>query len=87
MSNEPTLRSREEWRRIQRCPDGSYSSKVTYGELAHGMLNFAEQLERELTEVTKQRDALADALRVATAYPLTGSWYKQAIEALATLKP
>jgi hypothetical protein len=51
------------------------------------MLNFAEQLERELTEVTKQRDALADALRVATAYPLTGSWYKQAIEALATLKP
>jgi len=87
MSNEPTPRSREEWRRIQRLPDGSYTSKVTYGELAHGMSNFAEQLERELTEVTKQRDALAEALRVATAYPLTESWYKQAIEALATLKP
>jgi len=62
MSNKPTSRSREEWRRIQRLPDGSYSSKVTYGELAHGMSNFAEQLERELTEVTKQRDALAEAL-------------------------
>jgi len=126
MSNEPTPRSREEWRRIQRLPDGSYTSKVTYGELAHGMSNFAEQLERELAElqehvalchdalgecrgsdaselhtyfsdyknkllqltaVTEQRDALAEALRVATAYPLTESWYKQAIEALATLKP
>jgi hypothetical protein len=68
------------------------------------------QLERELTEVTKQRDRLleqreqwrmssvcreltaqrdrlAEALRLATAYPLTESWYNQAIEALATLKP
>jgi hypothetical protein len=62
MSNEPTPRSREEWRRIQRLPDGSYSSEVTYGELANGMSNFAKQLERELAEVTKQRDALAEAL-------------------------
>ena len=88
MSNEiPTPRSREEWRRIQRLPDGSYSSKVTYGELAHGMSNFARQLERELAEVTKQRDELAEALRLATACPLTEIWYNQAIEALATLKP
>jgi len=48
---------------------------------------FSRQLERELTAVTEQRDALAEALRVATAYPLSESWYKQAIEALATLKP
>ena len=87
MSNEATPRSREEWRRIQRLPDGSYSTSITYRELAHGMENFSRQLERELTEVTKQRDALAEALRVATAYPLSDSWYKQAIEALATLKP
>jgi hypothetical protein len=59
----PTPRSREEWRRIARLPDGIYTLKSNYGELAHGMLNFAEQLERELTEVTKQRDALAEALR------------------------
>ena len=45
------------------------------------------KLERELTAVTEQRNRLAEALRVATAYPLTESWYKQAIEALATLKP
>ena len=50
-------------------------------------MTLCKQLERELTEVTKQRDALAEALRVATAYPLSESWYKQAIEALATLKP
>jgi len=49
--------------------------------------DFSRKLERELTEVTKQRDALAEALRLATAYPLTESWYKKAIEALATLKP
>jgi hypothetical protein len=51
------------------------------------MCDLARRIERELTEVTKQRDALAEALQVATAYPLTESWYKQAIEALATLKP
>jgi hypothetical protein len=83
----PTPRSREDWRRIARLPDGIYTLKSNYGELAHGMLNFAEQLERELAEVTKQRDALADALRVATACPLTDIWFKQAIDALATLKP
>lgn len=51
------------------------------------MTEFARQLERELAEVTKQRDRLAEALRVATAYPLSESWYNQATEALATLKP
>lgn len=40
----------------------------------------------ELKDVTEQRDKLAEALRLATAYPLTESWYAQAIEALATLK-
>jgi hypothetical protein len=48
---------------------------------------FARDIERELTEVTEQRDKMAEALRFATAYPLTESWYKQAIKALATLKP
>jgi hypothetical protein len=38
-------------------------------------------------EYREQRDRLAEALRLATAYPLTESWYNQAIEALATLKP
>ena len=51
------------------------------------MCDLARNIERELTAVTEQRDRLAEALRVATAYPLTESWYKQAIEALATLKP
>jgi len=46
---------------------------------------FSRTLERELTAVTEQRDSLAEALRYATAYPLTESWYKKAIEALATL--
>jgi len=48
---------------------------------------FSRTLERELTAVTEQRDSLAEALRYATAYPLSESWYKQAIKALATLKP
>jgi len=48
---------------------------------------FSRTLERELTAVTEQRDSLAEALRYATAYPLSDSWYKQAIKALATLKP
>jgi predicted nucleic acid-binding protein len=65
MSNEtPTPRSREEWRRIQRLPDRTYSSKVTYGELAHGMSNFARQLERELAEVTKQRDEAREKIEL-----------------------
>ena len=47
----------------------------------------AKKVQLELTAITEQRNRLAEALRVATAYPLTESWYKQAIEALATLKP
>lgn len=42
-------------------------------------LNYVQVLEQ-------QRDRLAEALRFATAYPLSESWYKQAIDALATLK-
>jgi hypothetical protein len=41
----------------------------------------------ELEKVEQQRNSLAEALRFATAYPLSESWYKQAIEALATTKP
>jgi hypothetical protein len=41
----------------------------------------------ELEKVEQERDSLAQALRFATAYPLSESWYKQAMEALATLKP
>jgi hypothetical protein len=52
-----------------------------------GILLAAMRVKEERDEATKQRDALAEALRVATAYPLTESWYKKAIEALATLKP
>lgn len=54
MSDTP--RTSEEWRRIQRLPDGRYSSQVTDEDLAHGMCNFAKQLERELAGATKQRD-------------------------------
>lgn len=52
MSDTP--RTSEEWRRIQRLPDGRYSSQVTYEDLAHGMCNFAKQLERELAEARKE---------------------------------
>jgi anti-sigma factor RsiW len=52
-----------------------------------GLMKACDALERELTAMTEQRDKLAEALRVATSYPLTESWYKQAIEALAKLKP
>jgi hypothetical protein len=49
--------------------------------------NIMHEVHRnELEKVEQQRDALAEALRVATAYPLSESWYKQAIKALATLK-
>jgi hypothetical protein len=49
--------------------------------------DIADNLRSELAAVTEQRDALAEALRLATACPLTEIWYNQAIEALATLKP
>jgi hypothetical protein len=63
MSDTP--RTREEWRRIQRRPDGRYGSEITYEDLAHGMSNFAKQLERELAAVTEQRDRLAGELKEA----------------------
>jgi hypothetical protein len=46
-----------------------------------------EMLERMVYEARDQRDKLAEALRVATACPLTEIWFKQAIEALDALKP
>ena len=51
------------------------------------MIAKLREFEREITEVTKQRDALADALQYALAYPMTDNWYGKAMEALATLKP
>jgi len=62
--------------------DDNFFSESVYWR----MCDLARRIERELTEVTKQRDALAEALRVATAYPLTENWYEQAIDALAILK-
>lgn len=65
MSDTP--RTSEEWKRLQRDEaTGRYSSKVKYGDLAHGMSAFAKQLERELAEVTKQRDELIKQ----SAYPI-----------------
>jgi hypothetical protein len=49
--------------------------------------NIMHEVHRnELEKVEQERDTLAEALRYATTYPLSESWYKQAIEALATLK-
>ena len=47
---------------MQRLPDGSYSSEVTYGDLAHGMSAFAKKMEHE-------RNAALDALcRIESHY-------------------
>jgi uncharacterized protein YifN (PemK superfamily) len=51
------------------------------------MCDLARRIERERDEAREQRDRLAQALQVATAYPLTETWYNQAMEALDTLKP
>jgi hypothetical protein len=51
-------------------------------------LVFSQQLERELTEVTKQRDALAEAIIThrAKAFPLTGEDFDQELwQALQSL--
>ena len=80
MSNEPTPRTDAIRSKVNTIrPDGNHRADF--------VCNHADQLERELTAVTAQRDSLAEALRVATAYPLSESWYKQAIDALAKLKP
>lgn len=47
----------------------------------------AERYRLEANAMMMQRDRLAEALQFATAYPLSESWYKTAIDALATLKP
>ena len=72
MSDTP--RTSEEWRRIQRLPDGRYSSQVTYEDLAHGMCNFAKQLERELSEARKQRDTLAEIYPLLASAWFYGKW-------------
>jgi hypothetical protein len=56
-------------------------------EWSAAIADIADNLRSELATVTAQRDSLAEALRFATAYPLSESWYNQAIQALATLKP
>jgi DNA repair ATPase RecN len=57
----------------------------------HELHNQNAARSKELLELCgtlrEQRDRLAEALRVATACPLTETWYKQAIEALDALKP
>ena len=93
MSNEPTPRTDA----FQSSGEAHYMAcdfaRKLERELAQsqeanaGLMKACDALERELAEVTKQRDRLAEALRVSTAYPLSESWYKQAMEALATLKP
>jgi len=85
--NTDTPRMTEAWARSSRTADGFYSSTTPISVYARSCYIEGCKLERELTAITEQRDRLAEALRVATAYPLTESWYKQAIEALATLKP
>lgn len=59
MSDTP--RTNEEWLRLQRDYNKRYRS-ITFSEMATGMSRFAETLERELAEVTKQRDAFRDEL-------------------------
>jgi uncharacterized protein YifN (PemK superfamily) len=56
-------------------------------DLARTLERERDEAREELATVTAQRDSLAEALRFATAYPLSESWYNQAIQALATLKP
>jgi phage terminase Nu1 subunit (DNA packaging protein) len=83
-------------RKLERERDEAreYADKLAEG-LPDGMLPKDVEVLREanlglatnIAAVTEQRDRLAEALRVATAYPLSESWYKQAIDALATLKP
>jgi hypothetical protein len=78
----------------QRDEAREYADKLAEG-LPDGMLPKDVEVLREanlglatnIAAVTEQRNRLAEALRVATAYPLSDSWYKQAIDALATLKP
>ncbi len=50
MSDTP--RTEEEWKRLQRNKGCGYRSDITHRDLAHGMFNFAETLERELYEMT-----------------------------------
>lgn len=62
MSDTP--RTREEWRRIQRRPDGRYGSEITHEDLAHGMSNFAKQLERELGEALSDLEFRRDLFKL-----------------------
>ena len=55
MSDTPETSA--EWRRLQ-WRDGGYSSRVTYGDLAHGMSAFSKKLERERNQaMAKEQDA------------------------------
>jgi len=73
--------------KVTKQRDEALHQMEKYAAEAKLAINAHESAFRERNEAREQRDRLAEALRFATAYPLTESWYKQAIEALATLKP
>jgi chromosome segregation ATPase len=73
--------------RVKEERDEALHQMEKYAAEAKLAIDAHESAFRERNQTREQRDKLAEALRVATAYPLSDSWYKQAIEALATLKP
>ena len=86
MSNEPRPETNNCARNIDQSNFEDFW-KDDFEEFAWVTADFACKLERERDEAREQRDRLAEALRVATACPLTDIWFKQAIEALDALKP
>ncbi len=54
MSDTP--RTDEAWDTVSRTPDGRYATDVPLRQLASVMCEHSKQLERELADMTKQRD-------------------------------
>jgi hypothetical protein len=54
MSDTP--RTDEAWNAVSRTPDGRYTTDVPLRQLAFAMCVHSKQLERELADMTKQRD-------------------------------
>jgi seryl-tRNA synthetase len=54
MSDTP--RTDEAWNAVSRTPDGRYATDVPLRQLASVMCEHSKQLERELADMTKQRD-------------------------------
>ena len=103
MSNEPTPRTDDQ---SVRYYDDATGKRIEYvssrfarqlvRELAQSqeanawLMKACDALERELAEVTKQRDALAEAIIThrAKAFPLTGEDFDQELwQALQSLTP